>query len=225
MDVKDWDGDSLDLQPDYKIGHNREQGDSGLILILAAGTYTTLPTPAARDAAALTSKGDDFDTFTIRVTQGTPTTPSRKMSAFTVPVVPTTGRKPCAAGRNSFGRYKEMLPAALVSGLLNFTDPRRESDDLHRPNSTFQRHRHTRRFEVHVHAVSSPPAMRPRFQRGPMRSISPWWRATVRLSTPVTFSVPILPPNPPNQAPAHGTPSVDTIVNSSGRGIGIIEFY
>ena len=45
-----------------------------------------------------------------------------------------------------------------------------------------------------------------------------------QLSTPVTFSVPILPPNPPNQAPAHGTPSVDTIVASSGR-IGITEFH
>jgi YVTN family beta-propeller protein/VCBS repeat-containing protein len=45
-----------------------------------------------------------------------------------------------------------------------------------------------------------------------------------QLSTPVTFSVPILPPNPPNQAPAHGIPSVDTIINSSGAVSGSLNF-
>ena len=209
VNVKDWDGDSLTYNPP----------SNGTVTVdPAAGTYTYTPTQPARDAAAVTP-GDDFDTFTIRVKD---TYNAIKDVSVTVPVVPTpvANRAP-QAGTPSVDTQNRATGA--VSGLLNFTDPDGNPMTYSVPTQpssgtvTFVGSRYT--FTPYQAARDAAA-----ISAGPDAVNVTVVASDGQLSTPVTFSVPILPPNPPNQAPAHGTPSVDTIVASSGAVSGSLNF-
>lgn len=209
MNIKDWDGDPLS----YSAVAAPTKGS--LTFDPAAGTYTYTPTQAARDAAAQTPA---TDTFTIRATD--PFGASVTTASVTVTVLPTPNRAP-RAGTPSIDTQNGTTGA--ISGLLNFTDPDQNPMTYSVP---------TQPSSGTVTLVGSRYTFTPNQAARDAAAISQGPDAvniTVvasdgQLSTPVTFSVPVLPPNSPNHAPVHGAPSADTIVNTSGAVSGSLNF-
>ncbi|MFG1933588.1 Ig-like domain-containing protein [Mycobacterium sp. NPDC048908] len=209
VNIKDWDGDPLS----YSVVAAPTKGT--LTFNASAGTYTYTPTQAARDAAAQTPATDGF---TIRATDAYGA--SVTTSAITVSVLPTPNRAP-QAGTPSIDTQNGTTGA--ISGLLNFTDPDQNpmtySVPTQPPSGTVtlvgSRYTFTPNQAARDAAAIS---------EGPDAVSITVVASDGQLSTPVTFAVPILPPNSPNHAPVAGTPSADTIVNSSGAVSGSLNF-
>jgi YVTN family beta-propeller protein len=211
INIKDPDGDPLA----YSAAVAPTKGS--LTFDPVTGTYTYTPTQAARDAAAQTPA---TDTFTIRAADSSGA--SVTTAPITVSISPTSvaNRAP-QAGTPSIDTRNTATGA--VSGSLNFSDPDGNPMTYSVPTQpssgtvTLVGSRYT--FTPYQSARDAAAV-----SQGPDAVDITVVASDGQLSTPVTFSVPILPPNPPNQAPVHGAPSADTIVNSSGAVSGSLNF-
>lgn len=219
LNVKDWDGDSLTYAVSSQPTSTTVTGvPLGNVSVTSGGNYAYTPDPAARDKAAQTGTADSA-TFTVRATDSLGATND---VTVTVPIMPTpvANRAP-QAGTPSIDTQNGGTGA--VSGLLNFTDPDGNAMTYSAPTQppsgtvTFVGSRYT--FTPYQSARDAAA-----ISDGPDAVDITVVASDGQLSTPVTFSVPVLPPNPPNQAPVHGTPTVDTIVNSTGAVSGNLNF-
>jgi YVTN family beta-propeller protein/VCBS repeat-containing protein len=211
VNLKDPDGDPLT----YVTASGPSNGS--VVFDAAAGTYTYTPTPAARQQAA--QSPGLTDTFTIRGTD--PYGASVTTASITVSISPTAvpNRAP-QAGTPSIDTRD--VATGAISGSLNFTDPDNNPMTYSVPTQpssgtvTLVGSRYT--FTPYQSARDAAA-----LSEGPDAVDITVVASDGQLSTPVTFSVPILPPST-NQAPVHGTPSADTIVNSSGAVSGSLNF-
>ena len=205
LDVKDYDGDTLT--------HSVAQPSNGTVTI-TGGIYTFVPTQTARDAAAGTP-GPDEATFTVtaRAGRGASTPINVK-----VPISPTpVGNRAPQAGTPSIDNRDRVTGA--VSGNLNFTDPDNNPLTYGVPSQPASG---TVTFIGSTYTFTPTAVARNAAASGGATSVNVTVAASDgQLSTPVTWSVPIIPPN---RAPTAGTPSVENLNTTTGAVSGNLNF-
>ena len=206
LNFTDTDGDTL--------SYSLTQPSTGTVSITSTGSYTFTPTQAARDAAAQTPQVD-MATFTVTGTDGRGGSTQQQLS---VPIAPTvfSNRAP-VAGTPSVGAPDRVTGA--VSGSLNFTDP--DNNPL-TYSVAAQPASGTVTLNGATYTFTPTTAARNAAASGGPTSVTLTVSASDgQLSTPASWSVPI---NPPNRAPAAGTPTVGTPNTTTGAVSGNLNF-
>ena len=171
--------------------HSWAQPLSGTVTAAGVGVYTFTPSKAARDLAAGTP-GPDTATFTITVTD---TLGAATSVDVTVPVVPNRAPVAGTPGVSTPDRV-----SGAVTGALNFTDPDKDALTYGVPSQPSG-------GAVTVNAAGTytftpnQAARDAAANNGPTSASITVVASDGSLSTPVTFSVPISPTQPPNSAP------------------------
>lgn len=187
------------------------QPSSGTVTI-AGSTYTFTPTQSARDAAAI-SPGPDAASITVRANDGE----ASSSVTFSVPILPPNHAP--VAGTPSVG--EPVIATGAVSGSLNFTDA---DDDSLTYSVANQPVGGTVTFSGSTYTFTPTQAAREVAHAGGATSTSVTVIADDGMATgAVTFSVPISPAPPVNQAPLVFGPSFRGTDALTGKVIGALQ--